>query len=840
MHETQQREAKSFGVDTLMCDEATNLHTVVVSIVNPQGIMTTLTDNNNPVTQTVEAFSNENYILENCDETMFRPVITVLNLSNKMSEDVNVEECSKPVEVPLELVVPVIDERVLEEKKRKKEVEQKEKVQQQLEKLEKEEKLTLESQKSKKVEKEPVVVDGKKNSNENKKNVETKKEDSNGQTKKNKKAQKYNKKSQDDEKKATETSHVIKTAIISQQAKIEEVKEEKIEEIKVETDKNKHVSLTREVEEKNKVLEESSEHEPVKISYEIENEGIKEFCEAVTVEPKIEIEIAKKEEEKLAVPEIAPLEINAEIALNAVLDEEFKDEIPENEKMEVTLAEELSLKPVDPEAQTPALSSPKPEKVESKIEEQPSKSTKSEEKVEEKTKEEIPTKKQSENPDKDAWKRNKKGKKKNQPAPKVEAQKTTDFPALGFNFPTLKSPLTENPKATANIKPTLVEAIKEPSVNLAPLETIKPTTTEVAVIQSTILTKLPTPDFPDLSPPEKYNKEIDQDAIMKISMHEIIGDEEIQIIPHEDTVEIHDSPQKLSSDIEIIDENFVLPTEPKKSEIKETFIKNDDFYDIDDDLPPLEPLEPFDATFDGFIEKEEEEVKACYVEDNVEYKEKQEMKKKMSEILKDTNMVFAMCSSLKELKVDEESKSVSSSSQIQRSTSSSLTTNTTTSTFASANSNQYGEGHDSDYKSLDLEMDDAIVSVQEQEDLDAVFKVPTILKTPSIDKDDPEDISSFEATSSETDADDSSKKSSIETKFKREDDEELRPLLETSTTSLTTPVSSSGGMTIITNITTTDANDTPTLPDINQKLQATSNNNNNNNNGKRKNKKKRR
>lgn len=830
MHETQQRESKSFGVDSMMCDEASNLHTVVVSIVNPQGIITTVTDNNNPDTQMVEAFSNENYILENCDETMFRPVITVLNTMNKMSEEVNADECSKPVEVPLELVVPVIDERVLVEKKRKKEVEQKEKARQQ---LEKEEKLSLENQKSKKAEKEPVVVDVKKNPNENKKNAETKKDDSFGQTKKNKKAQKYNKKSQDDEKKATETSHVVKNTIISQQAKIEEVREEKVEEIKVETEKNKHVSLTREIEDENKVLEESSEHEPVKISYENENEGIKEFCKAVTVEPKIEIESAKKEEENLAVPEITPLEIlSTEIALNDALDEELNAEINKDDKIEVTLSKELSMEPEEVKVPITIESTLNPEKEVVKVEELPLKSTKMEEKVEEMIKEELPAKKQAENPDKDAWKRNKKGKKKNQLAAKVEASKSLDFPPLGSNFPTLKPSSTEYPKIIANIKPSPVEINNEPSVNFPPLETFKEPSPEVTVLPLTVLTKLPTPDFPELPPLEQYNEEIDQDAIMKISMHETIGDEEIQIIPHEDTVEIIDSPQKLSSDIEIIDENFVLPAEPEKAEIKETFIKNDDFYDIDDDLPPLEPLEPFD----GFIDKEEEEEKTCYVEDNVEFNEKQEMKKKMSELLKDTNMVFAMCSSLKELKVDEDSKSINSSSQIQRSTSSSLTTNTTTSTFASANSNQYGEGHDSDYKSLDLEMEEAIVATQESDDQDSVFKVPLILKAPSIEKEDPEDISSSEATSSETDADDSSKKSNIEAKFKREDDEELRPLLETSTTSITTPVSS-GGLTIITNITTTDANESPTLPETNQKLQTTSNNNNN---GKRKNKKKRR
>jgi hypothetical protein len=282
------------------------------------------------------------------------------------------------------------------------------------------------------------------------------------------------------------------------------------------------------------------------------------------------------------------------------------------------------------------------------------------------------------------------------------------------------------------------------------------------------------------------HREANKNAIMKISMHETIGDDDIQIIPHEDIVEIRESSP-----------------EPIK---EEKFIKNDDFYDIDDELPALEPF-----TFEG-----DEKV------DDEEYLQKQEMKSKMSKLLKDTNMVFAMCSSLKEL--GEGESSLSSSSHIQRSTSSSLTTNTTTATFASASSNADREGHDSDYKSLDLDLEESSENITE-------FKVPQPPPIDESEKEDPEDISSFEATSSETDADSDSKKNFAD-KFKREDDEELRPLLETSITSLSSPVDAT------TTITTTEANATSTLPELNQKSQTTTTNTSNN--GKRKNKKKRR
>lgn len=754
----------------MICDDPSSLHTVVVSIVNPQGIIRTVTDNNNPEIQSVEDYSNENFILENCDETMFRPVITVLSGSSKMDEEPNVDECSKPVEVPLELVVPVIDERVLEEKKRKKEDDQREKEnirRQQLEKLEaeKEEKLTKEkeSQKPKKViEKESVIVaDVKKNVNENKKSAETKKEESYSQTKKNKKAQKYNKKSPDDDKKVTTvTSNIVKN-VPSQKVeeKVEESKKE-VEEIKVEIETKENIPTIQKVD----VVEEPA---PVKSLLETEVEGIQETPKAVDIEPNNELEIV---EGYLDLPtfetkSIEDVKVSEEFVENFEVVVEKELEPQKDEKLEITQVTVME----------PKL---KPEIL---VETEPL------------VKEEIPAKKQSENPDKDAWKRNKKGKKKNLQLSKSEAPKLADFPPLV-------------PISQVVAPPPIIPLPAEIKLDL-----------------------------------EKYNKEVDQDAIMKISQHETIGDEEIQIVPHEETVEIHDSPRKSVTDIEIIEENFIEPI-LVTAEINEALAKHDNLYDdIDDDLPPLEP---FDPTFDSdFNEKKEEEKTSCddYGDDE-ELKEKQAMKKKMSELLKDTNMVFAMCSSLKELKVDEESKSMSSSSHIQRSTSSSVTTNTTTSTFASANSNQCGEGHDSDYKSIDLEIEEAIVSAHDTEEntgneSDQVFKVP---KTPLTEKEDPEDISSFEATSSETDADDSSKKSNIITKFKREDDEELRPLLETSTTSLSTPSSTAGGLTMITTLTTTEANEVPTLPETNQKSQETSNNNTSNNNGKRKNKKKRR
>lgn len=183
------------------------------------------------------------------------------------------------------------------------------------------------------------------------------------------------------------------------------------------------------------------------------------------------------------------------------------------------------------------------------------------------------------------------------------------------------------------------------------------------------------------------------------------------------------------------------------------------FYDIEEELEiDLAPLSSFDAHF-----SDEPQIDDLMM---TEQNEISSMKSKISEVVKNTNMIFAMCSSLKDVvEYDEDTKSTSSQSQIQRSTSSSFTTNTTTSTFASANSVQTGEGVESDYKSFEIDADI----------LDEIRVVES------------EDISSVDATSSETD--DASMKRSFENepKFKVDDDEELRPLLQTSINSLSSP-----------------------------------------------------
>lgn len=81
------------------------------------------------------------------------------------------------------------------------------------------------------------------------------------------------------------------------------------------------------------------------------------------------------------------------------------------------------------------------------------------------------------------------------------------------------------------------------------------------------------------------HREADKSTIMKISKHETIGDDDIQIVSLEESVEIKEEPSK---------------------------IKSDYFYDIDDDLPPLELF-----SFEGEEEK-------C---DDEEYLQKQEMKR---------------------------------------------------------------------------------------------------------------------------------------------------------------------------------------------------------------------
>ena len=259
-----------------------------------------------------------------------------------------------------------------------------------------------------------------------------------------------------------------------------------------------------------------------------------------------------------------------------------------------------------------------------------------------------------------------------------------------------------------------------------------------------------TMEFPALAPLEDVpllddHQNADENVIMKISMHQSIGDDDIEIVPHKNILSIQEPTKE--------------PTKKAKGKKngKKMEIKSEDFYDMQinlDDLPPLEPLAVFEAlTYDkpdydhkkndgNNNQNNEATENACLI--NLESPEaddqKEQIQKKLSELLNDTNMIFAMCSSLKEMSVD-------STSQILTSTSSS-TTNTTTTTFAtdSASSTQL-EPLDCDYKSLDLEMEENFMSSNEE-------KVST-----------PEEASSASS-------DESSKNQPNVA-----DDEELRPLL---------------------------------------------------------------
>lgn len=228
--------------------------------------------------------------------------------------------------------------------------------------------------------------------------------------------------------------------------------------------------------------------------------------------------------------------------------------------------------------------------------------------------------------------------------------------------------------------------------------------------------------------------------------------------PAQSTIDETDN-KPTNDELEIVADCFSKPDDDEIAVSKEGLekMKLTHFYDNEEELEiDLAPLSSFDAHF-----ADEPQIDDMLTEKN----ESLHLKSKISEVVKNTNMIFAMCSSLKDaVENDEDTKSTSSQSQIQRSTSSSVTTNTTTSTFASANSMQTGEGVESDYKSFEIDADIDEIKTAESED-----------------------ISSVDATSSETD--DASMKRSFENepKYKAGDDEELRPLLQTSQNSLSSP-----------------------------------------------------
>lgn len=647
-----------------------NSQTVIVSFVNPQGTVTTVTNETN---QPDESFSNDSFIHENCDETMFRPVVTVINeskLQQEREKALREENASQPVEMQTQLIVPVIDEKLMEKKKKEKTLEREKSRQtfeaETMKEFEKAQEVGLQKSAIKEVEvkrEEPVVI----------------------VQKKGRKGQKYGKKLIEVEEKATQA----RPSQFSPPSESIVILPDNKKETSPESFKISVVELQKEEE----------------LSAKMQNMKLTELSLVAVEDTVIDINVP------------APLEL--EEAANFSNNDASTADVKVLETFEKI--ESVKIEPFS--------------------------------------------------------KKGKKGKKyssdfKSKKAEKSQSRVDEDFADLG-------SP-------------------------------------------------------PPLDPPpfDDYRK-TDRETIMKISKHESIGDEEIEIIPHESNLTINDSPEKSVDDVEILEEHFTMRDE-LDAETTQKLTKNDEFYELDDDLPPLEPLETFDINFEpiSYVEEEEEvEATAISKETSTEIDDqKQAMKKKLSELLKDTNMIFAMCSSLKEESKDDDEKSMSSS-QIQRSTTSSQTTNTTTATFASASSNHTGEGQDSDYKSLELDMDEAI---QLDAALDVEFKMPLEVKQ----FEEADEVSSFEATSSETD--ESSKKSnSVESNFKRDDDEELRPLLQTSTSSLSSPVlSSNAAEPSISN--TTEANNALTLPETNQKLSSTQASSNNGNGNKRKSKKKRR
>lgn len=331
-----------------------------------------------------------------------------------------------------------------------------------------------------------------------------------------------------------------------------------------------------------------------------------------------------------------------------------------------------------------------------------------------------------------------------------------------------KTPPPEEPKAAKSKvdNPKSKKGYKSKFIKLSELQ---PATTPSKEQKIKEISPIPDPEdelltmeFLALAPLEDVpllddHQNADENVIMKISMHQSIGDDDIEIVPHKNILSIQE-PVKVSS-----------KKSKSKKNGKKVEIKSEDFYNMQinlDELPPLEPLAAYDTLAydkpeydfqknDGNNNQNAEATaNSCLI--NLESPEAQDQKeqiqKKLSELLNDTNMIFAMCSSLKEMSVD-------STSQILTSTSSSTTTTTTT-TFAtdSASSTQL-EPLDCDYKSLELEMEENFLSSNEEK-----------ISTPE------EEVSS-------PSSDESSKNQPNVA-----DDEELRPLL-TSISSLNNSLS---------------------------------------------------
>lgn len=690
-----------------------SLQNVVVSVVNPQGTVTTVTNN---AIQQEESYTTEIFIHENLDETMFRPVITVMSDPDQQGfpdYDLGVENASDIVDMPSELVVPVIDEALFEQRKRDLDSRKK---RSESEPIEPE--INTRNFDSEPLEAMPLdlktVADGVK--------VQATERPQDSQTN-----QKRGKKGSRNKKNDTEKKFTEKIQKEPELGKVVLTKSE--EGASVEKSARSH---------RTSIKEASIEKDmPSRIiSDESQKYFTKKNVEKSSSDNSTEERKAAESSNESSVENVMPQDIS--IGKAKSLERNTKSVKTSNDENIAVLNEALSEMKLESETagsttQLPFILGAEPEGMRTP-----------EQKQEKQTLLKV-------SPDEASWE-------------KVKITSTADDKQM--------EPFVKKGKKSKKIDNDAKHGFGRGTKS--------------------------DDDFPSLiaqNPPQLIA--IETTPFEEISQPQF-GDDEIEIIPHERTAE--DSGNS-DPDANLIDENLIQSQDFTKDGQQE-FIKNEDFYDIDEDLPPLEPLEQFEP-FNTPTNTTSSSESVC---------QKQAMKQKMSELLKDTNIVFAMCSSLKEIK--EDSDVMSSSSQIQRSTSSSLTTNTTTATFASANSHTSFEGQDIDDSSP-------------VEPFAALSKIKTSTE-------EGDETSGFETTSSETD--ESSKKSNVvEPAFKREDDEELRPLLlESSITSLSPSGSSSA------TLNATDANNIPTLPDTNQKLSQTQTASSNNNTGnKRKNKKKR-
>lgn len=82
----------------------------IAKVVNPLGTVTTIIksdkDYDDDEFKMPDDGSNEHYLLENCDEALFRPVVTVIG---GLTSPVDVKSFEKPAPIGLDLIVPVIE-----------------------------------------------------------------------------------------------------------------------------------------------------------------------------------------------------------------------------------------------------------------------------------------------------------------------------------------------------------------------------------------------------------------------------------------------------------------------------------------------------------------------------------------------------------------------------------------------------------------------------------------------------------------------------------------------------------------------------------------------------------